>query len=220
MLKRPITYVSFDNEPFTEDHYFNITRAEVAKMELGKSQLSKDGNVTGGMDKYLQEQIATGEGAKIMAAFETFIDASYGVKSPDGKKHLKTPELLAEFKSSAAYDQLFYELCTDAKAGADFFNGIMPVDLKGDVEAARKPSSGAKGSLSKLTVFDEVQDLLVPEEMLDLSEEEMLTDLGAFDHMEPTPEQPGKDYSTLSATELRALPRHELLAAYKQKNRK
>lgn len=120
MLKKPITYTDYNGAVRTEDFYFNLTKTELAKLELGKA---------GGMQTYLQQIIETGDGQQIMDAMELFIGKSYGVKSADGRTFLKNDQILAEFQASAAYDVLFYEMVTDADAGAKFCVGIMPADL-------------------------------------------------------------------------------------------
>ena len=59
---------------------------------------------------------------------------SYGVKSPDGRQFIKNQEVRDAFAQTEAYNQLFMELATDAKAAADFFAGVIPA--KADVEPA------------------------------------------------------------------------------------
>lgn len=198
MLKKPITYTDFNGTTVTEDFYFNLTKSELAKMELGQA---------GGMEAYLQSVIESGNGQTIVDAFEKFIKASYGVKSPDGRKFQKSDELLAEFMSTAAYDVLFMEMVTNAEKGAEFVTGIMPADL------AAQAQTQMQAQTPKFTLVDEVTPAALDQRVA--SEEEMLAALGALDD---EPEQPVKDYSKLSSAEIRALPKHELVAAFKQKN--
>jgi hypothetical protein len=150
MLKKPITFKNFDGVVMTENFYFNLTKTELTKMELGKSKLSQDGTQSGGMREYLQSVVESGDGQTIVDAFEMFISASYGVKSADGVHHSKSPELLNEFMATAAYDALFMELVTDAEKGAEFINAIMPEDLAGQAKEV------LAGQTPKLSVVDEV----------------------------------------------------------------
>lgn len=156
MLKKPITYTDFNNETVTEDFYFNLTSAELARLELGKLNLSTGG----GMKKYLEDAISSGEGQRILDAFELFIDASYGVRSPDGKKFYKADQYLTDFRASGAYDALFMQMVTDAESGAAFVNGIMPADLIAQAEAIKAQEAGEmKGQSPTLAIVDEVTDV-------------------------------------------------------------
>ena len=47
-------------------------------------------------------------------------------KSIDGKRHIKNQEVRDNFSQTNAYSELFMELVGDAKASADFVNGIVP----------------------------------------------------------------------------------------------
>lgn len=117
MYKTTIKYVDYDGTEREEEFCFNISRAELATMEL---------SMDGGMAQYLNTIIAKKDSAKLMDAFTDILRKSYGVKSPDGKRFIKSPELSAEFMQTEAYSELFMKLVTDADAAAAFVNGIMP----------------------------------------------------------------------------------------------
>lgn len=51
---------------------------------------------------------------------------SYGEKSPDGKRFVKSEELSTAFSQTEAYSQLYMELATDADKAAEFINGVIP----------------------------------------------------------------------------------------------
>lgn len=117
MYKVTKTYTDFDGNERTEDFYFNLTEAEITKMEL---------STKGGLDTYIQRITQEQDGQKIMQLFEDLICAAYGVKSDDGKHFLKRPEDLELFKSTQAYSDLYVELATDADKASKFVNGITP----------------------------------------------------------------------------------------------
>lgn len=117
MYKKVIKYVDYDGNEREEEFCFNISRAELATMEL---------SMDGGMEKYIKTIIAKKNNAEIMRTFTDIIRKSYGVKSADGKRFIKSEALADEFMQSEAYSELFMELVTDAKAAANFVNGIMP----------------------------------------------------------------------------------------------
>lgn len=121
MLKRPITYTDFNDVERTEDFYFNLTEAELLKMELGKA---------GGYSEMLSRIVATDDRVELTKIFDEIIIKSYGEKSGDGKSFIKSDELLAKFKCTAAYSALFTELMTNTDAAIEFVNGIMPKRIR------------------------------------------------------------------------------------------
>ena len=128
MLKRTIKYVDYDGVEREETFYFNLTKAEIVRMES-----SEDGGMSVNMDRILKSP----NGKEIMRYFEEFIKASYGEKSDDGRRFVKSPELSKAFMETPAYDVLFMELVTDAKKAAAFVNSVVP-DMKELEEAAKK----------------------------------------------------------------------------------
>lgn len=117
MLKLTKTFTDYDGNVRTEDFYFNLSKAELMKMEMGE---------TGGLEKLLRKIIAEQDNVKVMEYFDDIISRSYGVKSPDGREFVKSPELTKKFKETEAYSDLFMELCTDSKKAAEFVNQVLP----------------------------------------------------------------------------------------------
>lgn len=126
MLKKLITYTDYNGVERTEPFYFNLSKAELMEMELG---------VTGGMTEMLNKIIAAKEAPSLMKTFKEMIMKSYGIKSDDGKRLIKSEELSIAFTQTEAYSVLFMELITDDKAAADFVNAIIPNELKDEVAA-------------------------------------------------------------------------------------
>lgn len=120
MIKKKIKYEDFDGVEREETFYFNIS-----KSELSKAQLSVDG----GLDTKLNRIVETQNVAEITKVYEEFIDLSYGEKSDDGKFFRKSPEILANFKATAAYDALFMELISNTKCAVEFIKGVLPTDI-------------------------------------------------------------------------------------------
>lgn len=135
MLKRTITYEDLDGNKRTEDLYFNLNRAEVIKW------LTTSGDYT--LDKMILKLSTERNGKEIMKIFDDLILSSYGEKSLDGRRFIKSPELSEEFKQTEAYSVLFCELVTDAKKAADFMNGIIPKDMAAEVSKAMKENPDA-----------------------------------------------------------------------------
>ena len=126
MLKKIITYTDYNGVERTEPFYFNLSKAELMEMELG---------VTGGMTEMLDKIIHAKDAPSLMKTFKEMIMKSYGVKSDDGKRLIKSEELSIAFTQTEAYSVLFMELITDDKAAADFVNAIIPNEIKDKVAA-------------------------------------------------------------------------------------
>ena len=120
MLKKTVTYVDYNGLERTEDFYFNLTKAEVAEMEL---------SVQGGFSKMLEEIVASKDNVQIVNLFKQMVLKSYGEKSPDGRRFIKSDEIAQAFAQTEAYSEIFMELALDEKKAADFVNGIMPANL-------------------------------------------------------------------------------------------
>ena len=132
MLKKTITYTDYDGVQRTEDFYFNLSKAEIAEMEL---------STAGGLDKTINRIVAEQDGARIIALFKDLVLKSYGKKSDDGRRFIKNQELRDDFAQTEANSDLFMELATDADAAAAFVNGIVPkMDDMRPKEPAALPS--------------------------------------------------------------------------------
>jgi len=129
MLKKLIKYVDYDGKERAENFYFYMSKAELMEMELG---------TVGGMQNLIQLIIDKQDIPKIMEAFKTIILKSYGEKSADGRRFIKSKELSEAFSQTEAYSNLYMELITDADAAAVFINGIVPEDVAAAAAQARK----------------------------------------------------------------------------------
>lgn len=119
MLKKTFTYTDYNGVERTEDHYFNLTKAEIMEMEL---------SINGGLTEKIKQIVAEQDAPTIVKLFKEIILTAYGQKSLDGKRFIKSKELSTEFSQTEAYSQLFIELATDANAASKFVNGIIPAD--------------------------------------------------------------------------------------------
>lgn len=115
MIKKTIKYVDFNGDEQNETFYFNLSKAELTKMEIGRE---------GGMANYIEEVVKSGNNAKLLDLFNEIILDSYGVKSEDGKRFIKSSKLREEFEQSAAFSELFMEMVTSPEAADAFVKGI------------------------------------------------------------------------------------------------
>lgn len=135
MLKKTITYTDYEGNQRTEDFYFNLSKAEVTELEM---------STDGGMKKMLEKIVAEQDVKKIVAIFKEIILKSYGEKSADGRRFIKSQELSTAFSQTEAYSNLFMEIGFDAKKAADFINGIMPADIVEQAQGPADPITGFK----------------------------------------------------------------------------
>lgn len=127
MLKRTIKYEDFDGNEQEEVFYFNISKPELIEMEVEHPL---------GFTNWMEEVMRAKDNKVLMEQFKKIILMSYGEKSPDGRQFVKNDELRAKFENSAAYIALFTEFIMEKDALADFTIGILPRDMRGEIEAA------------------------------------------------------------------------------------
>lgn len=121
MLKKTITYTDYNDVERTEDFFFNLSKSELMTLELG---------TVGGFAEMCEKITKTNDVPSIINVFKDIIYKSYGEKSADGKRFIKSTELSDSFAQTEAYSELFMELATDADKAADFINGIIPKNIE------------------------------------------------------------------------------------------
>ena len=134
MLKKTIEYTDFNGTQRKEDFYFNLSKAEVMEMEMSKK---------GGLAEEIQRIVAAQDAPAIIKVFKDLVLKSYGIKSPDGRRFIKSQDLRDDFEQTEAYSILFMELATDADAAAKFVNGIVPSDMSQENSAGDKSNHPA-----------------------------------------------------------------------------
>ena len=127
MLCKEITYTGYDDIQRTEKFYFNLTKSEILEMNL---------TTPGGMGVMLTTIAEKKDVPDMINNFKKIILKSYGVKSPDGRRFMKSAEISKEFEETPAYDQLFMELATNADAANAFIQGVMPADMQEEIKKA------------------------------------------------------------------------------------
>ena len=125
MIKKTITYTDYNDTVRTEDFYFNLSKAEIAEMELSKK---------GGLSEMIKRVIASQDTPEILKIFKELILKAYGEKSEDGKRFIKSEEMRNGFEQTEAYSNLFMELASDSDAAASFINGIIPAEARNQIE--------------------------------------------------------------------------------------
>lgn len=137
MYKTNVTYENFDGEEITETLHFNLTKAEIIKLQ---------GSVANGYDAKIKEVLKSKNNNAILALFEDLILRSYGEVNEAGR-FVKNSMIREAFVASEAYSELFVKLLNDEKEQLAFFYGIMPKDA---VNAAKAEIEKAGGDYTKL----------------------------------------------------------------------
>lgn len=122
MIKKTITYTDFNDEERTEEFIFNLSKTEWQEFSLSRIE---------GLDQYILKITSSRDGKKIIDLFKELVSRAYGIKSDDGRRLMKSPEISREFFETNAWDVMFQEFIenpTDTMIA--FLNGIAPKDVE------------------------------------------------------------------------------------------
>ena len=129
MLKKTITYTDYDGMERTEDFWFNLSKTELTKL---------DAELPGGVLGVLRKIIDKQDRKALVDFIETLILRSYGEKTLDGKRFVKTPDMAEEFMQTPAYDELFMSILSDTDSQTSFINGVIPQSMAKEIEQTDK----------------------------------------------------------------------------------
>ena len=118
MFKHDIKYTDYNGNEREETLYFNLSSAELAKIEA---------KTDGGLQDYLRRIFEEQDKGKIWDMFETIVLSAYGKKMPDGSFAKDRGRLAEKFVETVAYSDFMVWLLSDGgKNAAMFVNGIVP----------------------------------------------------------------------------------------------
>ena len=144
MFSRTFEYKGYDGQTHKETWWFNLSEAELYKLELGSV-----GGVNGVMNRMLREERPD----KIVDMFERIILTSVGERSSDGRRFVKKQrpgfpwgEVAEDFRETPAYDILFMELVSSGEKLAAFLKGAIPAEV---AEAIAKKEAEEKAEAEK-----------------------------------------------------------------------
>ncbi len=136
MIKETVEYVDYDGNQRKEDCWFHLKESEIVELEL---------TTPGGLTKKINQIIESNDMPSMIEIFKDLLLMSYGEKSPDGRRFIKTNELKEAFKQTEAYSMIFMKLVTDAEAAARFINGIIPAKAAEELAKQNIPAKIASG---------------------------------------------------------------------------
>lgn len=143
MLKQSITYTDFNDDTCTDTLYFNITKSELydnlhLEQELESIRKTFEGD---------KRDLGAEEIKSILNLVKTFMRLSYGIRSEDGKRFAKTPELWTEFTQTAAYDAFILSLFENPENAVNFMTAIIPADLRDQAMAQLEKDKGKNAAM-------------------------------------------------------------------------
>lgn len=116
MLKETVNYVDFDGNEVTEELYFNLNT-----VEMTRANAKFGGDLEAHINKVVDKKDMEG----IMEVIEYLVLYSYGLRSEDGRRFIKTKEVREEFEYSIAYAEIFEKLLLNPSHASTFAKGLV-----------------------------------------------------------------------------------------------
>lgn len=132
MFSKTVKYEDYNGNQRSETLWFNLTQTELLKIAMDLP----DGTIPEDPNKVDNDQLAATLFQKlgnkgIYEFIESLVLKAYGVKSEDGRRFIKTPDMVTEFSQTLAFDAIMLELMSDANAAAAFINSAIPANVVG-----------------------------------------------------------------------------------------
>jgi len=134
MFKYEVPYTDYNGVERKDIAYFNLSKAELMEMEL---------STKAGIEEMIRVLIATNDNAKVVKIFKDLILKSYGIKSEDGRRFIKSQELRDQFEQSEAYSEFFMKLLQNE-------DGLQTKFINGVISGSNVPNMGEKEAIDKL----------------------------------------------------------------------
>lgn len=125
MITKKIKYEDYLGNEREDTFMFHLKKTELLDLNASKE---------GGFINYIQNIIDSKDEGKLWTAFKEVIELSYGKRSEDGLRFIKSPEFTKEFEETEAFPTLITEFIEVPGAAEAFINGIMPADMNSKAE--------------------------------------------------------------------------------------
>lgn len=126
-------YTDYNGVERREDYYFNFTESELIDAEYDEG---------GSLSSILTNIVKTNDQGALIRMFKKLILKSYGEKSIDGKRFIKSEELSTQFSQTEAFNMMYMKCVTDDKFANKFIENIIPKAVtekaKNDPEAMKQ----------------------------------------------------------------------------------
>lgn len=135
MITKTIRYVDYNGKERIEDFNFHLNKPELLELEA---------SYEGGWLAHLQRIVNANNNAEIYQTMKDFILRSFGIKTEDGRRFMKDPDIRRSFEESPAFEILLMEMTIgpDAtKNSTEFINGVVPKDMSTPSNPAAIPAA-------------------------------------------------------------------------------
>lgn len=120
MVKKTITYVDFDGNTQSEDHWFHLSKAELMKLKV-----KMDGHYI----DYIQSCIANKKVEGIFDFFYELLLDAHGERT-DSNHFRKSPESRKDFEDSIAFSEILNLYMSDGDFMSTFTRALLPPDFQ------------------------------------------------------------------------------------------
>lgn len=117
MFSDVIEYEDFNGNLQKQELFFNLSKMEALELEA---------SYPNGYAETLSEIAERENMSEILEAFKDLVRRSYGVKSEDGKRFVKSDEAFKEFEECPAYDEFMTKLISEEDYALNFILGALP----------------------------------------------------------------------------------------------
>ena len=137
MLTKTVTYDDLNDNPVTETLYFNINKLEILELEIEHG---------GDLEAVLKRLIESKDNREIYALFKSILVSAYGIKSDDGRRFIKGPEIKKDFESSPALPEIIFDFVKNPEEAAQFIEKCLPQKLIREAKAEQAKNQPAQNT--------------------------------------------------------------------------
>ncbi len=133
MIKKTIEYTDLNGDKIKEELYFNMSTVDLTRFVARYSDYSNiarddEESSAKALQQYIDKLVQSKDMPKMIEFLEDMILTSYGEKSQDGRRFVKSRRVREDFEYSIAYSTLFTELFADQDKMQKFISGIINDD--------------------------------------------------------------------------------------------
>lgn len=216
MYEDKVTYENFDGETITEKLFFNLNKVELAenmgiskRFEKLQEQIDNDGK---------PRQLTTEEIQEMVDLVKELMRISYGVRSEDGRRFIKSDQIWLEFTQTAAYDDYLFGLFEEPSRSINFLTGIMPKDVRAEAEKMMEKMTNGEEVPTSRNIFEQTAEAREASQAAVAPDEK---DAGSYS-IDQLLEMSDEEFEKLAGSDPQKMSQmgsHVLVAAFQRKNR-
>ena len=121
MFIKTVKFEDLNGQEKKKECYFHFFESEIFEMELSEK---------GGFAETIYAMVRAEDTPTLTIILKDFILKAYGIKSPDGERFEKSPEISNAFSQTGAFSALYMELVTNDEAASEFINALITDDIR------------------------------------------------------------------------------------------